>query len=226
MNRSAVFRNLSSWLLNGLCLLSDVVCVISTCWQYLFSSSLSSYLTPLIIFTLSPSLSHIKKGWERGCQSMVHAGARLTSRGKMKKGRRTEEGSRRGDEIVQQRRLREKKEEEGTSVPLSATAQLTEKMENTMCSVCLCVLLCVILLHARCWMHLLYCLREKRSHAVRWRALFFQWDGGRLDLNTKSMFHTEEMRLLKSNYWSSNSSMAHITSSHLMSPKNTPADTI
>lgn len=164
---------------------------------------------------------------------MVHAGARLTSRGKVKKGRRTEEGSRRGDEMVQQRRLREKKEEEGTSVPLSATAQLTEKMENTMCSVCLCVLLCVWFcsMHAaECvrgsWMRLRYCLREKRSCAVRWRALFFQWDGGRLDLNTKSMFHTEEMRLLKSNYWSSKSSMAHITSSHLMTPKNTPADTI
>lgn len=163
---------------------------------------------------------------------MVHAGAQLTSRGKMKKGRRTEEGSRRGNEIVQQRRLREKKKEEEGGVFLCLQLLSWLRRWRTQCALCVCAFCCVCFcsMHAaECvrgsWMHLCCCLREKRSRAVRWRALFFQWYGGRLDLNTKSVFHTEEMRL-KSNYWSSNSNMAHITSSHLMTQKNTPADKI
>lgn len=56
---------------------------------------------------------------------------------------------------------------------------------------------------------------KKRSHAGRRRALFPERDGGSIDLNTKSMFHTEEMSLVSSVICSNSSTSTQLTRERL-----------
>lgn len=133
------------WMLYGLCWLSNLVCVISACWRYLCSSSLSSSLPhselSVMPLLLSPStLQSNKRDGSVGvdcCFTLLLSWQAGEEESKERR-RRTEGDRRRGDEMAKRERVG------GKECFVSAAAWVTERMENrTECTLCVCVHSCV-----------------------------------------------------------------------------------
>lgn len=225
------------WMLSGLCLLSNPVCVISACWQYLCSSFLLSSLTLSLLS--APSLPLLYEAIKRTKSGGVNRRFTLLlswQAGELKKVGRGGQSETGGEAMRVEKRGVGGKESVLCLQLLSwLRGWRTEcALCNTVCAFVWvsvrvflftrCVLQLGCCMHTAKWVHkflnaLAWLFVKKRSHAVCWRALFCQWDGGSIDLNTKSMFHTEEMRLL-SLIICSDSTTAQITWRDLMTQKN------
>lgn len=173
------------WMLYGLCWLSNLVCVISACWRYLCSSSLSSSLPhselSVMPLLLSPStLQSNKRDGSVGvdcCFTLLLSWQAGEEESKERR-RRTEGDRRRGDEMAKRERVG------GKECFVSAAAWVTERMENrTECTLCVFwytvyvlqlahsahVVRCVYeLLNAFAWPNV-----KKRIHGERWTGLFW-----------------------------------------------------
>ena len=219
---------------------SNLVHVISACWRYLCSSPLSSSSrSPFIIsLPLFPSAlqSNKKRAESVGVdRCFTHAAAQLTGRrdeekeGEEDRGRQKE---RRWDGVRKSEGERRKSERERERVGGKRGVLCLQllgwlrgwRTEQNVLYVCLCAFTCVYFCtHVVCCsLHTAECAQElpnafarsyvkKRSHAGRRGALFPERDGGSIDLNTKSMFHTEEMSLVSPVICSNSSTSSQLT---------------
>lgn len=141
------------WLLYGLCWLSNLVCVISACWRYSCSPSISSSLPHSelsVMPLLSPStLRSNKKDGSVGvdcCFTLLLSWQAGEEESKGRRRRRRTEGERDG---VWEREEREQGRERvgGKGCFVSTAAWVTERMENrTECTLCafVCIHVCVL----------------------------------------------------------------------------------
>lgn len=182
------------WMLYGLCWLSNLVCVISACWRYLCSSSLSSSLPhselSVMPLLLSPStLQSNKRDGSVGvdcCFTLLLSWQAGEEESKERRRRRTE-----GEAMRWRMREGGKRESRRERVfcVCSCLGDREDGEQNRMYSVCLCAFMCVFwytvyvlqLAHSphvvRCVYELLNAFAwpnvKKRIHRERWTGLFW-----------------------------------------------------